>query len=83
MSNHTELLKFKLHKFCNTNNGGVKSFSLCLTSRIMYGIFNNERFISLIKSYHRQKEKYRQVKNKSTYLMNMIDIDDAKLYTPH
>ena len=39
--------------------------------------------MSLIESYHHQKEKYRQVKNKSTYLINMIDIDDAKLYTPH
>ena len=72
MSNHTELLKFKLHKFGNTNNGGVKSFSLCLTSRIMYGIFNNERFISLIKSYHHQKGKYRLMSNQK-YLLGGYD----------
>ena len=72
LSNHTELLKFKLHKFCNTNNGGVKSFSLCLTSRIMYGIFNNERFISVIKSYHHQKGKCRLMSNQK-YLLDEYD----------
>ena len=62
LSNYSELLYFKLYKFCNISNGGVKLFSLCFTSCVMYGIFSNERFISLIKSYHHQKVKYRQTK---------------------